>query len=81
MHLGLKLGLDKSTTLDDIEYVHKTDPSRCLLECLQKWLQRRDKVDIYGGPTWVALIVALESINQNAVAVKIKEQGTCVTIY
>ena len=75
IYLGLELGLDKPTTLDEIEAIYRIDPSRCLLECLQKWLQRCDKVDIYGGPTWVALIVALEKLNENAAARKIEEQS------
>ena len=72
--LGLKLGLSKNT-LAQIEAKHKDDPARCLLECLEKWLQRCDKVDIYGGPTWVALIVALEKLNENTAAGKIEEQS------
>ena len=72
--LGLKLGFTMNT-LYQIEAKHKDDPSRCLVECLQKWLQRSDKVDIYGGPTWVALIVALEKLNENAAAAKIEEQS------
>ena len=74
VYLGLELGLDK-TTLDEIENNHKGDSSRCLLECLDKWLHKCDKVEIYGGPTWVALIVALESINQKSAARKIEEQS------
>ena len=70
----MKLGLNKST-LAQIEDVHKANPKRCLLECLEKWLQRSDKVDIYGGPTWVALIVALEKLNENTAAGKIEEQS------
>ena len=75
IYLGLELGLDKPKTLNEIEAVYRTDPSRCLLECLEKWLQRCDKVDIYGGPTWVALIVALEKLNENTAAGKIEEQS------
>ena len=74
--LGLKLGLSNST-LSQIETKHKDDSARCLLVCLEKWLQRCDKVNIYGGPTWVALIVALEKLNENTAAGKIEEQSTC----
>ena len=72
--LGLKLGLSNST-LTQIEAKHKDDPARCLLVCLEKWLQRCDKVNVYGGPTWVALIVALEKLNENTAAGKIEEQS------
>ena len=72
--LGMKLGLSKNT-LAQIEAVHGANPKRCLLECLEKWLQRCDKVNIYGGPTWVALIVALEKLNENTAAGKIEEQS------
>ena len=72
--MGLKLGLSKNT-LAQIEAKHKDDPARCLLECLEKWLQRCDKVVIYGGPTWVALIVAFEKLNENTAAGKIEEQS------
>ena len=72
--LGMKLGLSKNT-LAQIEAVHGANPKRCLLECLEKWLQRCDKVDIYGGPTWVALIVAFEKLNENTAAGKIEKQS------
>ena len=72
--LGMKLGLSKNT-LAQIEAIHRFNPKRCLLECLDKWLLRCDKVNIYGGPTWVALIVAFEKLNENTAAGKIEEQS------
>ncbi|XP_019860630.1 PREDICTED: uncharacterized protein LOC109588967, partial [Amphimedon queenslandica] len=42
--LGLTLGLHKDL-LDAIEKNHPGDISRCLLECLSKWLRRADNVD------------------------------------
>ena len=70
----MKLGLSKNT-LAHIEAIYGANTRRCLLECLEKWLQRCDKVNIYGGPTWEALIVAFEKLNEYAAAEKIKEQS------
>ena len=75
IYLGLELGLDKNTTLDEIEAKYRADPQRCLLECLGKWLQKCDRVEINGGPTWVALIIALEKLNEKAAARKIETQS------
>ena len=66
--LGLALGLHKPQTLDTIETNHRQDPSRCLLECLAKWLYRSDDVDSVGLPTWDTLANGLYKINDNAVA-------------
>ena len=72
--LGLKLGLLKST-LDDIEANHPNDVSRCLTECLDKWLRRADNVDSRGGATWNSLSDALKSINEVAVANKLNQES------
>ena len=49
--MGLSLGLHKNT-LDAIEKNHPGDVSRCLTECLFKWLRRADNVDSRGGATY-----------------------------
>ena len=65
--LGLRLGL-KKITLDEIEADHPGDVSRCLTECLSKWLRRVDNVDRRGGATWDSLSCALKRIKEITVA-------------
>ena len=65
--LGLTLGL-LQPTLDVIEANHQRDVSRCLYECLTKWLYRADNVESVGPPTWDSLADGLYRINNNAVA-------------
>ncbi|XP_019855006.1 PREDICTED: uncharacterized protein LOC109583923 [Amphimedon queenslandica] len=69
--LGKKLGLSKNT-LGIIESNYRHDASRCLTECLAKWLSRADNVDSKGGATIDSLINALESMGHTAVADKMK---------
>uniref|UniRef100_A0A1X7T5J4 Death domain-containing protein n=1 Tax=Amphimedon queenslandica TaxID=400682 RepID=A0A1X7T5J4_AMPQE len=71
--LGLKLGLHKNT-LDAIERNHPGDISRCLLECLSKWLSRADNVDSKGGATFDSLSDALKFMNENAAADKLDQE-------
>ena len=78
--LGIHLGL-YITTLQIIEKEFR-DSSRCLEECLAKWLERRDNVDQFGAPTWTSLVSALEKMSEMAVAdsirmEKIKFQQNC----
>uniref|UniRef100_A0A1X7UWK8 Death domain-containing protein n=1 Tax=Amphimedon queenslandica TaxID=400682 RepID=A0A1X7UWK8_AMPQE len=72
-NLGLRLGLRKST-LDDIEKNHPNDVSRCMTECLSQWLRRADNVDSRGGANLDSLSDALGSMNETAVAEKLKHQ-------
>ena len=72
--LGLRLGLKKNT-LDEIEANHPGDVSRCLTECISKWLRRADNVDRRGGATWDSLSYALKSINEIAVADKLDKKS------
>lgn len=65
--LGKELGLSKNT-LDVIENSFRYDASRCLTECLFKWLSRADDVDSKGGATIDSLINALVSMGEIAVA-------------
>ena len=57
--LGLTLGL-KKPTLDSINDKYKEDPSRCLRECLSKWLQQADEVQ---QPSFVTLASALRQVD------------------
>ena len=70
--LGLRLGLLKRT-LDEIQMAYPNDVSRWLTECLDKWLRRADNVDSKGGATWNSLSDALKSINEVAVANKLRK--------
>ena len=72
--LGLRLGLLK-TTLDTIERNHPGDVSRCLNECLTRWLRRADNVDSRGGATYDSLSDAIRSMNENAVADKLDKES------
>uniref|UniRef100_A0A1X7TXB5 Death domain-containing protein n=1 Tax=Amphimedon queenslandica TaxID=400682 RepID=A0A1X7TXB5_AMPQE len=69
--LGLRLGLKKNT-LDIIEKNHPHDVSRCMTECLSQWLGRADNVDSRGGANLDSLSDALRSMNETAVAEKLK---------
>lgn len=73
---GLSLGLLKPT-LDKIEKDYRGDTNRILLECLSAWLSQKDNVKDKGGPTWYALIQALYSIEENAVADGIDRESKC----
>ena len=68
--LGLKLGLSENT-LRIIECNSCHDTSRCLIECISKWLRRADNVDNKGGATLDSLSGALRSMNEIAVADKL----------
>uniref|UniRef100_A0A1X7TEM0 Death domain-containing protein n=1 Tax=Amphimedon queenslandica TaxID=400682 RepID=A0A1X7TEM0_AMPQE len=72
--LGLRLGLKKST-LDVIEKNHPHDVSRCMTECLSQWLGRADNVDSRGGANLDSLSDALRSMNETAVAEKLKHHA------
>uniref|UniRef100_A0A1X7TJ63 Death domain-containing protein n=1 Tax=Amphimedon queenslandica TaxID=400682 RepID=A0A1X7TJ63_AMPQE len=72
--LGLKLGLHKDT-VDILEAVFSGDVSRCLTECLSKWLCRADNVDSKGGATFDSLSDALKSMNENAAADKLDQES------
>ena len=79
LELGLRLRLRKDT-LDTIEANHPRDRSRCLIECLSKWLHRADAVDIKGGATWDSLSDALRSIGEMAVADKLNQESELLSI-
>ena len=64
--LCLALGLSQSR----INTIKKDemDSSDRLRSCLNKWLNRVDQVDQFGGATWASLVTALENIGQKPVA-------------
>ena len=70
--LGLQLNL-LQPTLSSIKANHKDDVDSCLQECLTLWLSKANKVSESEGPTWDSLASALNKINENFTAEKIKE--------
>ncbi|XP_019852152.1 PREDICTED: uncharacterized protein LOC109582031 isoform X3 [Amphimedon queenslandica] len=60
---GLNLGL-LHPTLEAIESAHRGNPSRCLMECLTKWLTKADdNVTTVGPIIWKTLANALNEMN------------------
>ena len=49
----------RPTDLDTIEAKHKGDPTECLRDTLQAWLQQRYDVKQYGAPSWDMLSEAV----------------------
>ena len=76
--LGLRLGLLKRT-LDAIEMDKMGDPDESLRECLSKWLDRVDNVDIKGGATIDSLSNALRAMGETAVSDKIDQKSELYT--
>ena len=77
--LGLRLGLHKYT-LDVLEAIFRDDVSRCLIECLSKWLRRVDNVDSRGGATFDSLSDALKSMKENAAADKLDQESKLISL-
>ena len=75
--LGLQLGL-LDPTLDAIEMDKMGDPDESLRECLSKWLDRVDNVDIRGGPTIDSLSNALKTMGETAVANRINQKSELI---
>ena len=67
---GLNLGL-LYPTLEAIDANHRGNTSRCLMECLSKWLRKADK-NLY-PPTWQTLASALRKLDAHAVAENIEK--------
>ena len=74
--LGLRLRLHKNT-LDAMEVTLRGDVSRCLTECLSKWLRRADNVD---RATFDSLSDALKSMNENAAADKLDQESKLISL-
>ena len=68
--LGLQLGLLKHR-LDIIENDNRRI-TECLIECLSAWLKGEDKVKEKQTRSWKSLAIALDKIEQNDVAEKIR---------
>ena len=70
--LGLQLGL-YDNTLKDIKanYENVTERFR---ECMSAWLREEDKVKDKDGPSWLSLVSALKTLEQNSIATDIKKR-------
>ena len=62
-NLCLKLGLFQ-TTINTIKEDKRGVCNDCLKSCLEKWLNRNDKVNKKEGATWTALISSVKHIGQ-----------------
>uniref|UniRef100_A0A1X7SXX2 Death domain-containing protein n=1 Tax=Amphimedon queenslandica TaxID=400682 RepID=A0A1X7SXX2_AMPQE len=63
--LGLNLGL-LHPTLEAIEADHRGNTSRCLMECLTKWLSKADQNVRH--LTWQSLVIAIRRLNETRVS-------------
>ena len=70
MELGLQLGLLYST-LKKIEIEQRSNVSRCKIEMLSAWLQKKDNVSQKGGPSWSVLKAALKQMGEHETADRI----------
>ena len=64
---GSKAGL-YAPTLSTIGANHRGDCEKCFERCLSRWLERADKVDEKGKPTWQRLTDILEEMGNKALA-------------
>ena len=71
--LGLQLGLYQPT-LVAIDDKDRGDPVKCFRECMSAWLRGEDKVKDKDGPSWLSLVLALETLKKNGIATNIKEK-------
>ena len=69
--LGLYLGLYEPT-LNAIEHDYKK-VKECLMKCISAWLKEEDNVkETGGGPSWLSLVSALETMGKDQIANNIK---------
>ena len=70
--LGLYLGLYEPT-LKAIEQDCRGKVKECLMECISAWLKEEDNVKkTGGGPSWLSLVSALETMGEDQIANNIK---------
>ena len=70
--LGLQLGLYEPR-LVDIDEKNRGDPVDCFRECMSAWLRGEDKVREAGGPSWLSLVSALDTIGEHQIATNIRK--------
>ena len=61
-------------TLDEINDECRSNPRKCLQECLAAWLRKEDKVTRKGGPTWTSLATALDKIGEHKIVSDIRRK-------
>uniref|UniRef100_A0A1X7T921 Uncharacterized protein n=1 Tax=Amphimedon queenslandica TaxID=400682 RepID=A0A1X7T921_AMPQE len=71
--LGLQLGL-YDPRLVDIDKKNRGDPVECFRECMSAWLRGEDKVREKGGPSWLSLATALDTIEEKSIASYIRDK-------
>ena len=72
--LDLQLGLYEPR-LVDIDKKNRGDPVNCFRECMSAWLKGEDKVrEVGGGPCWLSLVSALDTIGENHIATNIRDK-------
>ena len=71
---GLEAGLYEPT-LNDIRANHK-DVDECFRECASRWLQRQDKVEEKGVPTWLRLAGILQEVGNKPLAEIIRKRDS-----
>ena len=70
--LGLYLGL-YGNTLDAINRDHK-ECKQCFIASMSAWLRGEDKVKDKDGPSWLSLVVALDTMGDYHIATNIKHK-------
>ena len=70
--LGLQLGL-YDNTLKDIKANYEDVVER-FRECMSAWLRGEDKVKDKDGPSWLSLVLPLETIGEHHIATNIKQK-------
>ena len=59
----------------DIDKKCRGDPEDCFRECMSAWLRGEDNVkETEGGPSWLSLVSALETVNECDIATKLREK-------
>ena len=46
---------------------------KCFRECMSAWLRGEDKVKDKDSPSWLSLVLALETIGEHCIATNIKD--------
>ena len=71
--LGLLLGLE-SATLEAIGVKNLGKEQACKRKMLEHWLDGKDQVTEFGGPTWQQLADCLKQLKEDSLAQDIDEQ-------
>ena len=74
LRLGLQLGLYEPR-LREIDADHRGISANCFHACIAAWLRGEDKVrETEDGPSWLSLVLALETLKKNSIATNIKQK-------